>query len=266
MQVTGSLFTSGDNVILVDRKNREYYLKLTPGKVTDIRGGKIPHESIIGQEEGVAVISSIGEKFFAFKPALSQFILNMPRKGQIIYPKDTAIILMWADVFPGAKVVEGGIGSGALTLALLRAVGEKGRVISYEIRKDFASQARENIERFMGKVNNLSIKIKDIYQGIEEREVDRVILDVPEPWNVVDHAVQALKSGGFFLSYIPTATQVKRVVDKMRESGAFTSIQAIEVLVRPWNVNQLSLRPVHRMVAHTGFIVVGRKLVIGKFS
>ncbi len=253
-------FQWNDNVILIDRKNREYYLKLTPGKVKDIRGGKIPHESIVGQKEGTTLKSSTGESFFVFKPSYSQFVLNMPRKGQIIYPKDTAVILIWADVFPGATVVEGGIGSGALTLALLRAVGKEGKVISYEIREDFACQALANIERFMGKVNNLFIKMKNIYEGIDEREVDRVILDVPEPWNVVAHATKALKNGGFFLSYIPTAIQLKKVVDKMRESGAFTSIQPIEVLIRPWNVEGMSVRPAHRMVAHTGFIVVGRKI------
>lgn len=254
------LLKEGDNIILVDRKNREYFFKLSSGKIIDLRGGKIKHEEIIGKDEGERIISSTGERFFVFRPTLSQFSIKMPRKGQIIYPKDIGIILMWADVFPGATVVEGGVGSGALTLALLRAVGPEGKVISYEIRKDFAQQAKSNIENFMGKVNNLQIKLKDIYQGIDERGVDRVILDVPEPWEVVDHAAASLKNGGFFLSYVPTALQIKRLVDRMVESRCFTHIQTIEVLIRPWNVEEMSLRPVHRMVAHTGFITVGRKI------
>jgi len=260
MPDTSSVFKSGDNMILLDRKNREYYFKLTPGGLIDLRGGKISHDDIIGKKEGTKITSSIGETFFAFKPTLSQFILNMPRKGQIIYPKDIGIILMWADVFPGAKVVEGGIGFGALTMALLRVVGPQGKVISYEVREDFASQAKKNIENFAGRVDNLEIRLKDIYQGIEEKGVDRVILDVPEPWRVVPHASEALKKGGFFLSYLPTIIQVKKVVDEMKDSRAFTGIQTIEVLIRAWNVDKMSVRPVHRMVAHTGFITIGRRI------
>jgi len=253
---------AGDNIILLDRKNREYYFKLSPGKTIDLRGGKIFHDDIIGKEEGSKITSSIGENFFVFRPTLSQFILNMPRKGQIIYPKDIGIILIWADVFPGAKVVEGGIGFAALNMALLRAVGQEGKVISYEVREDFAEQARKNIRTFMGEVSNLEIKIKDIYQGIEEKEVDRVIVDVPEPWKIVPHVVKALKKGGIFLSYLPTIIQVKRLVEEMRNSKAFAEIQTIETLVRSWNVEGMSVRPVHRMVAHTGFITVGRKINI----
>jgi len=254
------LFREGDNIILVDRKNREYYFKLASGKLIDLRGGKISHDEIIGRQEGSKITSSVGETFFVLRPTLSQFILNMPRKGQIIYPKDIGIILIWADVFPGAKVIEGGIGFGALTMALLRAVGPQGKVISYEVRGDFAGQAKENIENFMGKVDNLKIKLGDIYQGIEEREVDRIIVDVPEPWRVVPHAAKALKKGGIFLSYLPTIIQVRKVVEEIRSSREFTEVQIIEVLLRPWNVDGMSVRPAHRMVAHTGFITVARKI------
>jgi len=260
MQLNKFSLKWGDNIVLIDRKNRQYYFKLSPGKTIDLRGGKIQHKDIIGKEEGEEITSSTGERFFVFRATLSQFSLKMPRKGQIIYPKDVGIILIWADIFPGAKIVEGGIGSGALTLALLRAVGSQGEVVSYEVRKDFAQQAKININDFMGEVKNLKIKLKNIYQGIDEKNVDRVILDVPEPWEVVDHAGSSLKNGGIFLSYVPTALQVKRLVDVMRESKAFTHIQTIEVLLRPWNVEGMSLRPAHRMVAHTGFITLGRKI------
>ncbi|MBC7190518.1 tRNA (adenine-N1)-methyltransferase [Candidatus Aerophobetes bacterium] len=215
---------------------------------------------MIGKEEGAEVISSTGERFHVFRPGLSEFVLEMPRKGQIIYPKDIAVIVMWADIFPGARVIEGGIGSGALTMALLRAVGQEGMVVSYEVREDFARQALFNIESFLGKVENLKVKLKDIYQGIDEKDFDRVVLDVPEPWRVVPHLNSALRKGGFFLSYLPTIIQVKKLVDTMRESGIFARIEIIEVLMRPWNVEGMSVRPVHRMVAHTGFMVVGRKV------
>ena len=144
-------------------------------------------------------------------------------------------------------------------MALLRAVGSKGEVISYEIREDFAERARINIENFMGRVGNFQIKLKDIYKGIDEEEIDRIVLDVPEPWTVIPHAIRALKQGGIFLSYLPTIIQVKKLVDELRNSGRFRWIHTIEVLIRSWNVLGMSVRPAHRMVAHTGFITLGRK-------
>lgn len=249
----------GEDVILIDRKERMYLITLKLGQITDLRGGFIPHSSLIGKREGSIVTSSRGEKFFVFRPTLPQFILKMPRKGQIIYPKDISLILFLGDIFPGAVVVEGGIGSGALTLSLLEKVGEKGKVISYEIREDFALQAKENIKRFLGEKKNFFLKLKDIYKGIEEKKVDRIILDLPEPWKVVKSAGEALLPGGIFLSYLPTIIQVREFVENLRETALFTGIEVIESLLRPWNVEGLSVRPCHRMVAHTGFIVLTRK-------
>jgi tRNA (adenine57-N1/adenine58-N1)-methyltransferase len=188
-------------------------------------------------------------------PTLAQFVMHMQRTGQIIYPKDMAVILVWADVFPGARVVEGGTGSGAMTMALARAVGSEGQVFSYEVREDVARRAEKNVIRFLGKTGQVMFRSADIYAGIQETGVDRIILDVPEPWNVVEHACIALKPGGLLASYLPTILQVRRLVDTLQNSPSFCCEQTIEVLIRPWNVDGMSVRPVHRMVAHTGFIV-----------
>ena len=186
----------------------------------------------------------------------------MPRGAQVIYPKDIGMILISGDIYPAARVVEAGIGSGALTMALLRAVGERGVVISYEVREDFSKRAQENIQLYYGKTNNLIIREQDIYNGIGEECVDRVILDLPEPWRVVRHAVQSLREGGIFLCYLPTILQVSTVVRALKESGNFIHIETSETLVRTWHVEDNSVRPDHRMVAHTGFITTARKVVV----
>jgi tRNA (adenine57-N1/adenine58-N1)-methyltransferase len=190
----------------------------------------------------------------------------MPRGAQVIYPKDLAVIPMWADIYPGARVFEAGVGSGALTMALLRAVGDRGCVVSYEMREDFAATATKNIERFMGKVPNHFLQIRDAYEGIEIGEgtsswmFDRVVLDLPEPWRVVPHAARALRSGGLYLSYVPTVPQVMQTVQALEQSRVFAMVQNFETLLRTWNIKGRSVRPDHRMVAHSGFITVARKV------
>ncbi len=233
---------------------------LRRGGVTDLRGGKLLHDAIIGREEGEVLSSTLGERFLAFRPTLSEYVLEMPRGAQVIYPKDLGMILLWADIFPGAVVVEAGTGSGALTMALVRAVGPSGKVISYEIREDFARRAQRNIEAFLGPTENLELRRADIYEGIPESGVDRILLDLPEPWHVVPHAAKSLRPGGIFLSYLPTIVQVQQLVETLHGSGAFALIETIEALVRPWSVSGRSVRPEHRMVAHTGFITTARKL------
>jgi tRNA (adenine57-N1/adenine58-N1)-methyltransferase len=183
----------------------------------------------------------------------------MPRGAQVIYPKDLGTIVMAADIFPGAVVLEAGTGSGALTMTLLRAVGREGRVISEEIREDFARRAAANIRRFMGETPNLEIRSRDIYEGIDVQDLDRIVLDLSEPWRIVDSVAKALRPGGYFASYLPTVLQVKQLVDTLSRQGGFTLIDTVEILERHWHVEDLSIRPEHRMVAHTGFLTVARK-------
>ena len=255
-------FTDGERVHFIDRKGRQYPLTLCSGKVFQFSGEKIPHDDIIGQEDGTTVTLSRGSKFIVLKPTLSEYLLKMPRGAQVIYPKDIGMILICGDIYPAARVVEAGIGSGALTMALLRAVGERGVVISYEVREDFSKRAQENIQLYYGKTNNLIVREQDIYNGIAEECVDRVILDLPEPWRVVPHAVQSLREGGIFLCYLPTILQVSTVVRALKESGNFIQIETSETLQRTWHVEDNSVRPDHRMVAHTGFITTARKVVV----
>lgn len=250
----------GERVHLVDRKGRVYALTLRAGKTYQHSGQTIPHNALIGLDDGSAVTLSGGNKFVVIRPTLAEYIMKMPRGAQVIYPKDLASILLWADIYPGATVVEAGIGSGALTMTLLRAVGETGRVVSYEIRDDFAARALENISLYLGKVGHHVLHRKDITLGIEEQHVDRLVLDLPEPWRGVPEAVRALRIGGIFVSYLPTVPQVVKVVETLQGSGAFGMIESFETLQRPWNIEGRSVRPALRMVAHTGFLTVARKL------
>ncbi|MEM7828020.1 MAG: tRNA (adenine-N1)-methyltransferase [Candidatus Aenigmatarchaeota archaeon] len=256
------MFAEGDTIIFIDMKDRRYMQKLKKGGVFHFSGGYVEHDAVIGKQEGSVVKSSLGVRLIVFRPTLSDYILEMPRGAQIIYPKDLGIILMWADIFPGARVLESGIGSGALTMSILRVVGEKGCVISYEIREDFIARALRNIEAFMGKPGNLVVKKKDIYEGIEESDIDRIILDLPEPWRVVDEAAKALKPGGIILTYSPTIIQSQRTCIELKKSEKFTMICTFEVLMRNWHITEQSVRPDHRMVAHTGFITTARRLFV----
>jgi tRNA (adenine57-N1/adenine58-N1)-methyltransferase len=250
----------GDCIILLDPVDeKEFLFTMRKRGHINFHKGKILHDEIIGKLEGAVVPSSKGEPFLVFRPSLYQFIMHMKRDTQIIYPKDLALILVYADIYAGCTVLEAGIGSGALTMALLRGVGEEGNVISYEVRMDFIERAKKNISLFFGEPSNLEVKLLDIYEGIEEGRLDRVILDIPEPWRVVGHVAESLRPGGIFLSYLPTIIQVKSLVDTLREDKRFTSIQVLESLVRNWNIEGLSVRPFHRMVGHTGFLSLARR-------
>jgi len=259
-------FQPGERIHLIDKKERHYALTLKTGDVFQHSGDRIHHDSIIGKPDGTTVEFSPSKVMIAIHPTLAEYSLKMPRGAQVIYPKDLAIMPMWADVYPGARVFEAGVGSGALTMALLRAVGDRGCVVSYEVREDFAATATKNIERFMGKVPNHFLHIRDAYEGIEVGEgdspwlFDRVVLDIPEPWQVIPHAAQALRVGGIYLSFVPTVPQVMQTVQALEESKVFTLVQNFETLLRTWNVKGRSVRPDHRMVAHSGFITVARKV------
>jgi tRNA (adenine57-N1/adenine58-N1)-methyltransferase len=207
---------------------------------------------------------SIGSTdLIALRPTLAEYIQELPRSTQIVYPKDIGVILIYADIFPGARVVEAGLGSGALTLAALRAVGPQGCVTSYEIRPELVKPAMDNIRAVMQEPP-LNIRVGDIYQGIVEESVDRILLDLPEPWHVVPHAARALSPGGILLCFLPTVLQVHRLVEAMDEHTEFDLIESFEVIMRPWHVDKRSIRPVHRMIGHTGFVTTARHCAPGR--
>jgi tRNA (adenine57-N1/adenine58-N1)-methyltransferase len=257
-------FASDDAVVLIDRKDREYLARLGAGRPIMIRGGKIAVEEIIGRDEGSVVRSSLNEPFLLFRPTLPQLIPNLPRTAQVVYPKDIGPILVWADLYPGARVVEAGVGAGALSLAILRAIGSEGELISYELREDFAQLAEKNVTRYFGKAANWTVKVADVALELEEKEMDRVILDLPEPWQVIERAWKALRPGGILLCYLPTVLQVKSLVDALREDRRFACVETSETLMRFWHFKGMSARPQHRMVAHTGFITTARRLADGQ--
>jgi tRNA (adenine57-N1/adenine58-N1)-methyltransferase len=250
----------GEPVLLVDRKQRRYLITLRAGAVSDLRGGKLLHDELLGTDEGRTVTTSLGEKLVLLRPTLAEFILEMPRGAQVIYPKDLSVILLAGDIYPGARVLEAGTGSGALTMTLLRAVGRDGRVYSYEVRPEFARVASANIARYLGPVDHLVLREQDVYTGIPDQPLDRIVLDVPEPWRVVEAAAGALRPGGILVTYLPTVPQVAQVVETIRRSGAFAMIETTETLLRPWNIEGASVRPAHRMVAHTAFLTTARRV------
>ena len=258
---------NGERIHFVDKHGRHYALTLKAGETFQHSGETIPHDALIGRADGSAVTLSKGTRMLAIRPTLGEYVLKMPRGAQVIYPKDLAIITVWADIYPGARVLEAGTGSGALTMALVRAVGERGAVVSYETREDFARTAMKNIERYLGPAPVLTMRRHDIYIGIapEDRQqiFDRIILDLPEPWQVVPHAAEALRSGGVYLSFVPTIPQVMQTVDALERAAVFGLIQTFETLLRMWNIQGRSVRPDHRMVAHSGFITVARKVEPG---
>jgi tRNA (adenine57-N1/adenine58-N1)-methyltransferase len=249
---------AGERVLLIDRKKRRYLVTLEEGAEFHSHSGFIPHASIIGQPEGAVLRSTRGANYSVFRPTLSDFVLKMPRGAQVIYPKDLGAILMHADIFPGARVLESGVGSGALSMTLLRA----GAVVhGYELREDFAARARKNVESFCTPemVDNYSIEVRDCYEGIDLEGLDRIVLDLPEPWQVVPHAEQALRPGGILVAYTPAITQAVALRERLVDTG-FQLAETMEVLHRGWNIDGMSVRPDHRMVAHTGFLTHARLL------
>jgi len=262
---SGRVLQNGQRLHLVDKKGRQYALTLKAGETFQYSGETIQHDELIGKADGSLVTLSRGKRMLALLPTLGDYVLKMPRGAQVIYPKDLAMITIWADVHPGARVFEAGTGSGALTMALLRAVGPSGSVVSYEAREDFARTAMKNIERYLGPVSTLTVKKKDVYEGIDEGDeaFDRIVLDLPEPWRVVPHALRALRSGGLYLSYVPTVPQVMQTVEALERTAQLGLIETFETLLRTWNIQGRSVRPDHRMVAHSGFITVARKVEPG---
>jgi tRNA (adenine57-N1/adenine58-N1)-methyltransferase len=251
-----SPFAAGDQVLVVDSKNRRYLVRLADGGEFHTHAGVTPHDAMIGQPEGVTVRSNTGARYLVLRPTLADFVLSMPRGAQVIYPKDLGALLVMADVFAGARVLEAGVGSGALSMALLRAGAH---VTGYELREDFAAVARRNVERFLGPGQPFIVHARDVYEGIDEPDLDRIVLDLPEPWRVVKHAEAALHPGGILCAYLPTIGQVAELHGALEQS-AFGMLTTIEVLHRSWHVKGQSVRPDHRMVAHTGFLTSARLL------
>lgn len=253
------LFREGEPACFIDRKNRYYVAVLKQGSQTNVGGNILPHDEVIGRHEGFQLKSAKGNLYDVFRPTLTQSVLKMPRAATVIYPKDLGLIVTWGDIYPGATVVEAGIGTGAMAIALLRAVGTAGKVISYELREDFKNCAAKNIRTFHGEAPNHTIKTGDIYEGIEEKNIDRLVLDVPEPWRVVEHAKGFLRDGALFISYSPTVYQVKETVDALRRGKVFAPAETIEAILRPWEVSPQSMRPDLQIVGHTGFLTFARK-------
>jgi tRNA (adenine57-N1/adenine58-N1)-methyltransferase len=245
--------------LLIDGKGRKFLVLLDTTRRFEFHRGAVPHTDIIGQPEGILLRSSAGARLRMLRPRLADFILKMKRGAQVVYPKDIGPILMWADIAPGMTVVEGGTGSGALAMALARAVGETGRVVSAEVRDAHASHAKKMITRWFGGVpEHLRLYRGQVEDAILEVKPDRVVLDIPEPWHAAVVAAGAQPPGGVFCSYLPTVPQVQKLVDEMRTSRSFCETEVFEILHRNWNVSGPSVRPQHQMVGHTGFVVVSR--------
>ncbi|MFJ6679558.1 tRNA (adenine-N1)-methyltransferase [Microbacterium sp. NPDC091382] len=261
-------FRVGDRVQLTGPKGRLHTVTLREGGELHTHHGVLRHEGIIGQPDGSVVVNSGGHEYLALRPLLRDFVMSMPRGAAIVYPKDAAQILASADIFPGATVVEAGVGSGALSLWLLRAIGPSGRLLSFERREEFSEVAEANVETFLGHypeswqvvVGDLGEKLPEV---TEPGTVDRVVLDMLAPWECIDVVAEALTPGGVVLCYIATATQLSRVAEYIRHSGLFTEPEATETMVRGWHVEGLAVRPDHRMVAHTGFLLTARRLAPG---
>ena len=259
----GRALAAGERVLLVDRKDRRYLVTLHPGRSFQSHAGVIEHESVIGRSEGEEVEAhqrdgrvTSSARYLVLRPTLADVVVGMPRGAQVIYPKDLGAIIIAADIFPGARVLEAGVGSGALSMAMLRA----GAVITgYELRPDFAERARANVEAFLGPEQPYSVLERDVYLGIETDGLDRVVLDLAEPWQVVTHAEKALAPGGIFLAYLPTINQTAELRGAL-ERSAFAMAETFEILRRTWHIEGRSVRPDHRMVAHTGFITHARLL------
>jgi len=257
-------FREGERVQLTDPKGRLHTVTLAAGKQFHTHRGAIEHDALIGADEGSVVSSTSGTLYLALRPLLVDFMLSMPRGAAVIYPKDSAQILSMGDIYPGATVLEAGAGSGALTCALLRAVGPDGHVISYENRADHAEVAVRNVESFFGgRPVNWSLHVEDAAVHSATEHVDRVVLDMLSPWDVLPVVAAALNPGGVFVGYVATTTQLSRLVEALRTHGSFTEPSAWESMVRGWHVVGLAVRPEHRMIGHTAFLVTARRLPDG---
>ena len=257
-------FSIGDRIQLTDPKGKMYTFTITQGKEWHTHKGWIVHDNLVGIPEGSVVSTSAGLKFTAFKPLLGDFVLSMPRGATIVYPKDSAMIIGVADIFPGAKVIEAGVGSGALAISLLRAIGPQGQLDSFERREDFAEIAKENVQTYFGSLpSNWKLTVGSVQDSNSDNKYDRVVLDMLAPWECVDYAAKILRPGGVFLAYVATTTQLSATAEALKEDGHFTEPLSSETIVRDWHHEGLAVRPMQRMIGHTGFLIVSRRMAPG---
>jgi tRNA (adenine57-N1/adenine58-N1)-methyltransferase len=257
-------FKAGDRIQLTDPKGKLYSFTITPGKEWHTHKGWITHDDLIGLPEGSVVSTTAGLKFTAFIPLLADYVLSMPRGATIVYPKDAAMIVGVADVYPGARVLEAGVGSGALTISLLRAVGPEGFVHSVERRQDFADNATANLTNyFSGKPSNWKLDVGSVQEQEFPEKFDRVILDMLAPWECVEMAANVLRPGGVFLAYVATTTQLSSIAEALKGDGHFTEPESSETIVRGWHHEGLAVRPQQRMIGHTGFLIQSRRMAPG---
>ena len=257
-------FKYGDRVQLTDAKGKLYSITLTKGSEWHTHKGMLKHDDLVGIPEGSIVATNQDLKFQAFRPLLADYVLSMPRGATIVYPKDAAMILGVADIKPGIRVLEAGVGSGALSISILRAIGEKGILQSVEIREDFAEISEKNVSAYFGgKPANWNLTIGALQDQTYEADFDRVVLDMLSPWECLDVASKALVPGGVFMSYVATTTQLSKIAEAIKENGNFTEPESSETIVRGWHHEGLAVRPQHRMIGHTGFLVFARRMAPG---
>ncbi len=254
-------FAAGDRVQLTDERGKMYSFYLTENGQWHSHKGWINHDEIIGKDEGVVVKSNSGTSYQVFRPLLNDYVLSMPRGATIVYPKDSSIIIGFADLFPGANVLEAGAGSGALSISLLRAIGESGSLVSYEAREDFLAIAEKNVKNYFGAIpKTWELHLGDVRDCVLTNSFDRIVLDMLAPWDCVELAAKVLKPGGVFISYIATTTQLSRVAEALKDHGSFTEPESFESLIRGWHHEGLAVRPKHQMNAHTAFLLFSRKV------
>ncbi|MGE0713378.1 MAG: tRNA (adenine-N1)-methyltransferase [Planctomycetota bacterium] len=251
---------AGEPIELLQFGQKKPYLVVLKAEGTlNVRGHLFQHADLVGLAPGARLVSPQGEEFFVVRPTLARWVESMPRFAKTIYPKDTGPILLWADLFPGARVLEAGLGSGGLTLSLLRALGPTGWLVSYDTRASSLEQGAKNVAGWLGAAPpNHVVREADVYAGIEERELDRVLLDVPEPWQAVPHTEAALRRGGLLCAFLPSITQTHAFVDALRDSGRFADLSVLETIQRPWQVGRRSVRPEDLATPHTGFLTFAR--------
>jgi len=257
----GAPFEAGERVLFVDQRDRQYLVKLQAGGTFHTHSGTLAHDEVLGRPEGTRCETSAGMVLLAFRPRFADYVLKMPRGAQVVYPKDLGPIVTYADVHPGARVVEAGTGSGALTIALCRAVGAEGRVVSFEQREEHRDRAVQNVEAFFGKLpDHLDLRLGDLAEiGASGERFDRAVLDLPEPWAPLPALHQVLEAGAVLCAYLPTTIQVQQLVLALPSHG-FVHLETFEVMRRGWHVAERSVRPDHRMIGHTGFLSIARRL------
>lgn len=259
--------TAGEWVRLTDPKGRKHNLRLEDGAAFSTKKGQISHDDMIGRPEGIVIESSMGAQYQVFRPLLFEYVVSMPRGAAIVYPKDAAQIVTMADIYPGARVVEAGAGSGSLTAYLLRAIGQEGTLGSYEIRQEFADNVARNVEQATGRGHpGWTLTVGDVRDVVTETEIDRLILDMVDPWTCIPLAVERLVPGGIVCAYVATTTQLSLFVETIRETGGFTEPHAWETMQRDWHLEGLAVRPDHKMIGHTAFLVTARRMAPGQAS